>query len=30
MEIETMYEQMGVSRAVYEYREAVLPDPRPR
>ena len=30
MEIETMYEQLGVSRAVYEYGEAVLRDLRPR
>ena len=26
MEIVTMYEQLGVSRAVYEYGEAVLRD----
>ena len=30
MEIVTMYEQLGVSRAVYEYGEAVLRDLRPR
>ena len=30
MEIEPMYEQLGVSRAVYEYGEAVLRDLRPR
>ena len=30
MDIETMYEQLGVSRAVYEYGEAVLRDLRPR
>ena len=30
MEIETMYEQLGISRAVYEYGEAVLRDLRPR
>ena len=30
MEIEAMYEQLGVSRAVYEYGEAVLRDLRPR
>ena len=28
MEIETMYEQLGISRAVYEYGEAVLRDLR--
>ena len=28
MEIVTMYEQLGVSRAVYEYGEAVLRDLR--
>ena len=26
MEIESMYEQLGVSRAVYEYGESVLQD----
>lgn len=30
MDIETMYEQLGVSRAVYEYGESVLRDLRPR
>lgn len=30
MEIETMYEQLGISRAVYEYGEAVLRDLRSR
>ena len=30
MEIEAMYEQLGVSRAVYEYGEAVLRDLRQR
>ena len=30
MDIETMYEQLGVSRAVYEYGENVLRDLRPR
>ena len=30
MEIEAMYEQLGVSRAVYEYGEAVLRDLRSR
>ena len=30
MEIEKMYEQLGVSRTVYEYGEAVLESLRPR
>ena len=30
MEIKTMYEQLGISRAVYEYGERVLRDLRPR
>ena len=30
MEIEKMYEQLGVSRAVYEYGETVLESLRPR
>ena len=30
MEIESMYEQLGVSRAVYEYGESVLQDLRQR
>ena len=30
MDIETMYEQLGVSRAVYEYGESVLRDLRSR
>lgn len=27
MEIKAMYEQLGISRAVYEYGERVLPGP---
>ena len=30
MEIKAMYEQLGISRAVYEYGERVLRDLRPR
>ena len=30
MKIENMYEQLGVSRAVYEYGETVLRDLRQR